>query len=160
MTTVQEYPLEKSKIIKKTIKSTFYMYIFFLIGPLWANIFLWNLYQIPLLVLDVLFILFPFIEFVYQGEYYKKYFYDIKDDFLTIRKGVFTPNETVLPYDKLQDVYIDQDIFDRVFRLCDVHVSTATVMSGVQAHIDGLSMENGKTLREMILDNIRSHQKK
>lgn len=159
MATVENYPLEKRKIIKKTIKSTFFMYILFLIGPLWANLFLWNLYRIPLIILDVLFILFPLIEWLYQREYYKKYFYDIRTDFLVIKKGVIMPTETILPYDKLQDVYIDQDIFDRPFRLYDVHVSTATMMSGIQAHIDGVNKENGQLFREMILKNIKSHQK-
>jgi membrane protein YdbS with pleckstrin-like domain len=159
MTTVEKYPLEKRKIIKKTIKSTFNMYIFFLIIPLWANIFLWSLYQIPLMIIDALFIVYPLIQWVYQREYYKKYFYDIRSDFLVIKKGVIAPNETILPYDKLQDVYIDQDIFDRIFKLYDVHVSTATMMSGIQAHIDGVNKENGEIFREMILDNIKSHHK-
>jgi len=160
MTTVEKYPLEKRKIIKKTVKATFFMYILFLIGPLWANLLLWNLYQTPLIILDILFLLFPLIDWIYQREYYKKYFYDIRNDFLVIKKGVITPTETILPYDKLQDVYVDQDIFDRAFKLYDVHVSTATVMSGIQAHIDGVNKENGQLFREMILKNIQSHHKK
>lgn len=110
--------------------------------------------------MDILFVLFPLIEWVYQREYYKKYFYDIREDFLIIKKGVITPTETILPYDKLQDVYVDQDIFDRFFSLYDVHVSTATVMSGIQAHIDGVNKENGQLFRKIILENIQSHQKK
>jgi membrane protein YdbS with pleckstrin-like domain len=158
MTTVEKYPLEKRKIIKKTVSSSFGMLILFLIGPLWANIFLWNLYTIPLIIIDALFLLFPLIEWIYQREYYKRYFYDIRQDFLVIKKGVITPTETVLPYDKMQDVYVDQDIFDRIFSLYDVHVSTATTMSGIQAHIDGVSKENSQIFREMILGNVKAHK--
>ena len=158
MTTVEEHPLEKRKIIKKTISYTFVLYVFFLIGPLWANIFFWNLYQIPLIILDALFILFPLIEWLYQREYYKRYFYDIRKDFLFIKKGVIAPTETILPYDKLQDVYVDQDVFDRIFNLYDVHVSTATLMSGIQAHIDGVSKENSQLFREMILKDIKANK--
>jgi membrane protein YdbS with pleckstrin-like domain len=159
MTTVEKYPLEKRKIIKKTLSSSLGMLLFFLIGPLWANIFLWKIYMIPLIIIDILFVLFPIIQWLYQREYYKKYFYDIRQDFLVIKKGVFMPTETVLPYDKMQDVYVDQDIFDRMFSLYDVHVSTATYMSGVQAHIDGVNRENSNLFREMILQQIKAHRK-
>jgi membrane protein YdbS with pleckstrin-like domain len=159
MTTVEKYPLEKRKIIKKTVSSSIGMLIFFLIIPLWANIFLWKLYMIPLIIIDALFVLFPIIQWLYQREYYKKYFYDIRQDFLVIKKGVFMPTETILPYDKMQDVYVDQDIFDRIFSLYDVHVSTATVMSGIQAHIDGVNKENSQLFRELILQQIKAHRK-
>ena len=56
----------------------------------------------------------------------------------------------------MQDVYVDQDIFDRMFGLWDVHVSTATMMSGMEAHIDGVKRENAMKLREMLLQKIRS----
>ena len=160
MTTVEKYPLEKRKIIKKTVKVIFYAYILFFIFRLFANIFLRNLYQTPLMILDIFFALLPIIILVYEIEYYKKYFYDIREDFLVIKKGVITPTETILPYDKFQDVYVDQDVFDRLFKLYDVHVSTATFMSGIQAHIDGVNKENGQLFREMILKNIKSRQKK
>lgn len=158
MITIEEHPLERRKIIKKTLVLSLGMLVLFLIGPLWANIFLWKLYQIPLMILDAIFLLFPIAEFLYQREYFKRYFYDIRDDFLVIKKGVLAPTETVLPYDKLQDVYVDQDIFDRLFSLYDVHVSTATLMSGVQAHIDGVNKENSNLFREMILKNIKAHK--
>ena len=160
MTTVEKYPLEKRKIIKKTVRATFGAFIFFIIIPIWLNIFFWNFFTIPLMIMDILFIIYPFIQWIYQREYYKKYFYDIRTDFLVIKKGVIMPTETVLPYDKLQDVYVDQDLFDRIFSLYDVHVSTATFMSVIQAHIDGVNNQNSQALREMILKSIRSHQKK
>lgn len=68
------------------------------------------------------------------------------------------PHETMLPYEKLQDVYMDQDLFDRMFNLWDVHVSTATAMSGYEAHIDGVNHENAEALRELILNKIRKQK--
>ena len=63
--------------------------------------------------------------------------------------------ETILNYDKIQDVYMDQDLLDRIFSLWDVHVSTATVMSGAEAHIDGVNHDNALAIRELILSKIR-----
>lgn len=159
VTTVEKYPLERRKIIKKTVSWSFGMFLLFILIPLWLNIFLWDLYTIPLIIIDVFFLLYPLIRWIYEREYYKKYFYDIRNDFLVIKKGVFTPTETILAYDKLQDVYVDQDIFDRIFNLYDVHVSTATVKSGFNAHIDGVNKEKANIFREMILKNIRTQHK-
>ena len=161
VTTIEKYPLERRKIIKKTVAGSFAIFIMgiILMIPLWLNIPILNLYATPLMIIEALFLLYPLIKWLYEREYYKKYFYDIRNDFLVIKKGVFAPNEVTLPYDKLQDVYVDQDIFDRLFKLYDVHVSTATFMSGMQAHIDGVNKENSELFREMILSNIKAHKR-
>jgi membrane protein YdbS with pleckstrin-like domain len=51
---------------------------------------------------------------------------------------------------------MDQDIFDRFFRLWDVHVSTATTMSGMEAHVDGVNEENAEAIRKLLLAKIKS----
>jgi membrane protein YdbS with pleckstrin-like domain len=95
-------------------------------------------------------------QWVYENKYFDAYFYDAREDVLVIRKGWITPRETNLPYEKLQDVYMDQDIFDRFFRLWDVHVSTATTMSGMEAHVDGVNEENAEAIRKLLLAKIKS----
>ncbi len=77
---------------------------------------------------------------------------------MVIRKGVITSRETTLPYTKIQDVYMDQDLLDRIFGLWDVHVSTPTVTSGVEAHLDGVNRKNAVALRDAILKQM--HGKK
>jgi membrane protein YdbS with pleckstrin-like domain len=54
----------------------------------------------------------------------------------------------------LQDVYVDQDILDRIFSLYDVHVSSATIISGNLSHIDGLNKENAQAIKNLILSGI------
>lgn len=158
MTTVESYPLERRKIVKKTVVFTIFLYV--ILVPITLVILIFNIFTTLVLVMVALIVALPIIWWIYQREYYKKYFYDIRPDFLTIKKGVFTPKETVLPYDKLQDVYVDQDIFDRMFKLYDVHVSTATTASAWNAHIDGLNSQNSEALREQILGNIRANHQK
>lgn len=153
-TTIYMYPLEKKKIIKKTI-AAYIIYLFLLIIIVPLNIFLWNIYYKILLVVDFIYVLLFVIQPIYQTYYYKKYFYDVRLDFLAIKKGVIMIRETILNYDKIQDVYMDQDLLDRIFSLWDVHVSTATMMSGVEAHIDGVNHDNALAIRELILSKIR-----
>ena len=59
-----------------------------------------------------------------------------------------------MPINRLQDVYVDQDILDRIFGLYDVHVSSATIISGNLSHIDGLSKKNSESVKNLILSEI------
>lgn len=98
----------------------------------------------------VTFVIFGFLfsvillTYLYQGWYFAVYFYDLTPDFIQIKKGPITPREITLPYERIQDVYVDQDLLDRIFGLYDVHLSSATISSGIEAHIDGLEKQAGK----------------
>lgn len=88
--------------------------------------------------------------------YFATYFYDVEGDNLVIRKGVFATKEVTLPFSRITDVYVDQDMLDVFFGLSDLHISTPTVESGQFAHIDGLSRKGAAALRELILKNINT----
>jgi membrane protein YdbS with pleckstrin-like domain len=154
--TIKKYPLQKAKILKKFISREVVLGIlFFIIG---IAIFLVQLeYGLKIVLLSLALIFFvaaTLINYWYESKYYEKYFYNFETDFLVIRKGVFMPTETTLPWNKIQDVYLDQDLLDRVFGLWDLHVSTATIMSGYHAHIDGVSKQDAETMRDIILKTI------
>ncbi|MEK6822886.1 MAG: PH domain-containing protein [Nanoarchaeota archaeon] len=154
-TTIERYPLEQTKVIKKTVGGILTWLIIALIVLVPAHMFVFSRFSALIIILDVLVALRVIIEPIYQYYYYKMYFYDVRTDFLVIRKGVITPRETILNYNKLQDVYVDQDILDRIFGLWDVHVSTATAMSGAEAHIDGVNEKNATAIRELLLSRIK-----
>ena len=155
-TTIEKYPLEQKKVIKKTVAAIWGSFLLFLFVYLPAHIFLWKNYSTFIIIADILLGFGVVIQPFYQYWYYKKYFYDVRADFLVIKKGVIMVREIILDYDKVQDVYMDQDLFDRMFSLWDVHVSTATSMSGMEAHIDGVNHDNAMVIRELILAKIRS----
>ena len=160
MTTIEKYPLDRSKILKKTLVALMGWLTILVICGLFVGLAASaaggpTVALTALGILAIIFILIAILQYWYETQYFAKYFYDIRSDFLIIRKGVFAPRETTLPYNKLQDVYMDQDLFDRLFNLWDVHVSTATLMSGFEAHIDGVKIANAEKLREMLLENIR-----
>jgi len=91
----------------------------------------------------------------YISAYIRKYFYDADDSFVTIRKGVFSPTEIHVQYQKIQDVYVDQDILDRMMGLYDVHLASATITSGIEAHIDGVEQADAEGLKEFFLGKIK-----
>ncbi|MBI2451264.1 MAG: PH domain-containing protein [Parcubacteria group bacterium] len=93
--------------------------------------------------------------YFYQRWYFAVYFYDLTPDFIQIKKGPITPREITLPYERIQDVYVDQDLLDRIFGLYDVHLSSATISSGVEAHIDGVEKQAAEGLRAILLETIK-----
>ena len=168
--TREKYPLSPKKIVKKTIAGVigwtiFLSIIFITFGGIGIGIAV-DANQnaasvlVSLLLTAVGFIillsLIALLSYLYQRWYFVVYFYDILDDYIVIRKGPIAPTEITIPWERIQDVYVDQDIFDRMFGLYDVHLSTATITSGIQAHIDGVEKEAGDGLREALLEKIRS----
>lgn len=162
--TIRQYPLERRKILKRYVSSEFgklvlwavisvVLFLISLSPQLSGSAFLIWIFTIVLLVA------YSIVNWWYQNQYFESYYYDIRKNFLVIKKGVFMPRETTLPFDKLQDVYLDQDFWDRLFSLWDLHVSTATISSGFHAHIDGVSKENAELMREMLLSMIKKEQK-
>lgn len=85
------------------------------------------------------------------------YRYETDGHNMIIRKGIFAKHEVTLPFAKITDVYVDRDLLDVVYCLWDLHISTPTAVSGAVAHIDGLSKEGCRRLREIILDGIHRH---
>lgn len=92
---------------------------------------------------------------VYVKIYIRQYYYDANESFVTIKKGVFAPTEIHVQYQKIQDVYVDQDILDRIMGLYDVHIASATISSGIEAHIDGVNFASSEGLKHLLLDKIQ-----
>lgn len=92
----------------------------------------------------------------YQCLYFITYHYEMDDKNVVIRKGVIIKREITLPFSKITDVYVEQDLFDVVLGLYDVYISTPTVESGKFAHIDGLGKRGAVALRQRILDKVNS----
>ncbi len=164
--TREQFPLSPKKIIKKTILMTIRVIgLFILLGILALPIIIirtnltspemisWlgtaTFWILGFLLLVIL------LTYLYQRWYFAVYFYDLTPDFIKIKKGPITPREIIIPYERIQDVYVDQDFFDRILGLYDVHLSSATISSGIEAHIDGVEKQAAEGLRNVILQTIQ-----
>ncbi len=157
--TIEQYPLEKAKKIKRWLEAIIRWIILVILLAVFQAFVLTTL-ALPVWSFAVLLLVLAVWQWVYETKYFDAYYYDVGKDFLAIRKGWITPREIQMPYEKMQDVYMDQDILDRVFGLWDVHVSTATVMSGMEAHMDGVNRPNAEKIRELLLQKILSKRGK
>jgi len=157
-TLIERYPLEKRKILKKTVQSVFgiiagFAVLFFFFLNVSFNLFLVFPVIVLILILSV-------VSYIYQWYYYRNYFYDLVEGKLVVKKGVISTKQTTVPLGKTQDVYLDQDIFDRLFRLWDLHISSASQSSGFEAHIDGVSEANGRAMYNLLLGETVSREEK
>jgi len=151
----QSTPLQPQIAIKKTLVDVFqlasgmafllFITLSFLISFL--NLTISSLLGICLIILGGSSLAFC----IYEYLHFQRYFYDTEKDVLVIRKGVFTLSETTLPYGRIQDVFVDQDVLDQALGLYDLHLSTATMQSGLNANIDGLSFEGAEKIKKLIL---------
>lgn len=158
--TREAFPLSTKKVLKKTVAGTLVWAILLLIiwGVLaatlssgvdtgsWFGIATFGIFAFLFFILLVV--------YLYQRWYYAVYFYDLTSDYIVIRKGPITPQEITIPYERIQDVYVDQDLLDRIFGLYDVHLSSATISSGMAAHIDGVEKPAADGLRATLLQTV------
>lgn len=167
--TREQFPLSAKKILKKTLTSSIGWIIFFVFILLMSMAFVLpftiplskstssNIYSYYIMFIFValgLLGLLIFLTYLYQKWYFDVYFYDLTADYIIIKKGPITPREITIPYERVQDVYVDQDIFDRMFGLFDVHLSSATISSGMEAHIDGVEKQAAEGLRGLLLKTV------
>lgn len=157
--TRDKYPLSTRKIAKKTlVGSLAWIIIIAILYPIIGVSFLYtgstsDFITTTLVCLLILGIVCG-ITYAYQYWYFMVYYYDLNQDYIVIKKGPITPREITIPYERVQDVYVDQDIFDRLFGIYDVHLSSATISSGMEAHIDGVEKEGADGLRQLLLETV------
>jgi membrane protein YdbS with pleckstrin-like domain len=94
------------------------------------------------------------LDAIYQYLYYKTYRYDLNADVLTIKKGVILPKEIVIPIQRIQNVNVNQDIFDRMFGIYEIIIESATDQSAIQASINGLEKANAEGLQVKLSTSI------
>lgn len=162
--TRERFPLSPKKVIKRTLTRTIALVIIILVSGIVGGIFAalsaestfgWALGGTLFLSAIVLCAIIVIPMYFYQRWYWATYYYELGDDFVTIRKGAVMPKEITIPYERIQDVYVDQDFLDRLFGLFDVHIASAAVSSAFAAHIDGVERPAADGLRKILLDTVQ-----
>ncbi len=158
----QEIPLSPSKPLKKTVAyaGMFALQLFIsllIIGAFTKGIAATVAFAGCALLF--LYFLSAIIVYLYERVYMQKYFYDMNEDSLVIRKGVFGWSEIIVPFKNIQSIYVDQDWYDVGFDLWDVWITTVTQESGPMAHIDGVSREDAERLVKALAASVEKSRK-
>ncbi len=162
----RQYPLSPKKFWKKLIEKLSIIYIFGIMAAIFDLVIifvnksssdssgvtavLWGILVAGFIFLIVVTFLYAW----YVKVYIRRYYYDGEEHFITIKKGVFAPTEIHVQWQKIQDVYVDQDILDRIMGLYDVHIASATASSGIEAHIDGVDEAAAEGLKKFLLGKV------
>lgn len=149
----QNLPLSAKKIIKKSVLNIWPALILML------TILPFITFEPSILIARILLTaltLVCFIGITYEYYYYKLYYYNFTDEAGEIRKGVISKATGHVRYERLQNIYIDQDVLDRIFGLYDVHYETAGERSDFYSHVDGLNKENAEKLVQFLNEKARN----
>lgn len=83
--------------------------------------------------------------------------YALRQHDLSYRSGVIFPTITTIPYDRVQQVSLQQNPVDRFFGLCSVEVvNGAQELSSLT--IPGLTEERATALKSIIIERMRNGQ--
>lgn len=159
----QLYPLDNQKPLKKTISFTFKFvliaavlaFVLFSFTPGLKGLGLQTVLIAALVIATISIIL----KYIYEGYYFRNYSYRTTPSLLIIKKGVLEYTEVFLPYSRVQNIFVDMDIFDRIFDLRDAHLSTIGYSTVAHAHIDGIDPGNAEKLKNTLLDAMKKNKK-
>lgn len=84
------------------------------------------------------------------GRWVRNFGYAEQDDDLWITSGALLRRLTVVPFGRMQLVDVAQGPIDRVFKLADVQLHTASASS--DAHIPGLAPDQAAALRDRLTE--------
>lgn len=129
-----------------------------------------------------------FIPFYILYAYLRKitFHYSIENQFLTLRQGILSKQQRHIPYGVIQNVFVKQDLFDRLFGLASLILENASMgagsqqerqtkvfgmtlgskkqervemvgFSGNKVSIPGLKKENAETLKGIVLQQMKEN---
>ncbi|PXW77654.1 putative membrane protein [Blastomonas natatoria] len=85
-------------------------------------------------------------------EFYRwwRFSYRLEPDELRIASGVFSRNVRSIPYERIQDVNLEQGVFARVLGLAKVRLETGSSGSGDEGALDSVDLAEAERLRDVI----------
>ncbi|GEM_PF-730519 len=98
--------------------------------------------------------------------------YSIEDKFLTLKQGIFKKEQRHIPYGVIQNVFVKQGFFDRIFGLASLSIENASEgavgsgssnelemvgFSGNTVSIPGLNKSNAETLKNIVLQKMKEN---
>ncbi|MFH0818302.1 MAG: PH domain-containing protein, partial [Candidatus Micrarchaeota archaeon] len=85
--------------------------------------------------------------------------FELRGDCFFSRKGVFKASYTMIRYERVQDIHVNQSFFEMLFGLWNVSIFTATATDRGSENIPGLSKENAESLKTALFAKIKKVKK-
>ncbi|MFH1722002.1 MAG: PH domain-containing protein [Candidatus Altiarchaeota archaeon] len=91
----------------------------------------------------------------YSRRFFEVFVFEPRKDHFFTRKGVIVPSYTLIPYKNIQDIHLEQTVFDRIFGLWSVQIFSATYDPRGSDMIFGLNKENAENLKTEIFSKVK-----
>ena len=159
------YPIEGIWVVKSITGSLLYLLIlvpFYLSGSRDTE---FNVYIILVILGIPIYIIYAYLR-------KKTFHYFLESQFLILQQGILSKQQRYIPYGVMQNVYIKQDLLDRVFGLAWLILENASEggknrpegrqidtvgFSGNKVSIPGLTKQNAEILKGIILQKIKEN---
>ncbi|MDD5259566.1 MAG: PH domain-containing protein [bacterium] len=177
--TEKDFPLQKSWFGKKIISGVSYLiYIVIPIGlPFYVAHLKGNgqkfIEQMPMgiKIIQIMMIVFivslPFSAILRRIMFY----FSLGEKYITLKQGIFSKSERHIPYGVIQNLFIKQSMFDRIFGLAFLSIEDASQgagsgalpygelvgFSGNKIGIPGIRKSDAEKLKEIILQKMKEN---
>ncbi|MBU2578691.1 PH domain-containing protein [Patescibacteria group bacterium] len=189
--TEKKYPIQKMWILKSAIRVIIYsipvvaVILFFLL----IIVFSGKNNAVAMFLLFFLLIFIPIvigIGAIFSFLLRLTFHYSVEDNFLTLNQGILSRQQRHIPYGVIQNLFIRQDLLDRIFGLASLTIENASQgagagifnlvqtfrlslsrgfqqnlelvgFSGNKVNIPGLTKQNAETLKEIILQKMKEN---
>ncbi|MFN2259343.1 MAG: PH domain-containing protein, partial [Parasphingopyxis sp.] len=81
--------------------------------------------------------------------WWRRFSYETADGQLVIESGVFSRNRRTIPFDRIQDVSLEQSLLARIFGVSIVRIETGSAASN-EGKLDCVSRHEADRLRDLI----------
>ncbi|UYP44253.1 hypothetical protein NEF87_000538 [Candidatus Lokiarchaeum ossiferum] len=88
-----------------------------------------GLWTVILLIVAALFIIPVYLAYLFGNIYIKNFSYEISEQFIVIKRGVFARTKTSIPFSRVQNVNVHQSLLDRWLNLFTIKIETAGAVS-------------------------------
>lgn len=99
-------------------------------------------------------LLFLIILFILQIKAFERRSWVVRNHDIIYRHGLLSVITTVIPFNRIQHVSVQEGVFSRIYGLASLKVFTAGGSSS-DLRISGLKKENAHQIKEMILEKIK-----
>lgn len=177
--TEKNYPIEAKWIFKSVWGSVFIL--LFLISA-----FFFELATGKFSFYDIIYLAIVPINLIIISLRRANFHYSIDDKFMTLHQGILSKQQRNIPYGVIQNIFVKQDLFDRIFDIASLTIENASQradsqgagtrkifgmtvsngrrqqtdmigFSGNKISIPGLSKQNAETLKGIVLQKMKDN---
>jgi uncharacterized membrane protein YdbT with pleckstrin-like domain len=115
-------------------------------------------YSYPILLIGLLFV--AVLALAITQQLYRRWYttYEISESDVTVRFGVFAPDEHVVPLDEITDIGIDRSVFGIILGLGDINIDTASAEKGYEITMRDIDAAELKKAEELLRGLIRQRE--